>query len=370
MRLLPNINLSNDLSLSERERYILLGAFHALATGWALLAQANGEMIENAQAYFRTYHAEGDDSSLKAIDACRVAFATESKQEAYVLNSLDAALRASHSAAFGKSAFGANNNGGRWTNPSWSEILQDIDLFDAGESFSAVAGKRLYSMGLTNRGGGALSSAPLGALPDDDLIEWDRRKRLLLSDSASWVVWTDWYEERIQGVVNKPKFNWALAQLTELDWKQTPIAVNAKILSLLEDFDSQIPAATMTSASMAGPMSVFASDRLVSVRHNQEPFEQLEKSLDQILSEFSRDHNKQEFKALQTRNLIEVIDETRTQLNSGLVSLNLLRDKLRPEIKKLAEDCKNYGIIGGTIYLAAKVAYDVINYILGIFGIS
>jgi hypothetical protein len=130
----------------------------------------------------------------------------------------------------------------------------------------------------------------------------------------------------------------------------------------------------MTFADMAVPAQavsppralVSASDRCVSVRDNQERFEELAKTLDTIRDEFARDHNKGEYAALSAQAVLSDIEVVQAQIRRGLVHLDELRDRLRPSLKKLAKDIKNVRIIGGALRAAVLAAQKALEFILGV----
>jgi len=110
---------------------------------------------------------------------------------------------------------------------------------------------------------------------------------------------------------------------------------------------------------------VFASDRYVSVRDNQEPFDELEKSLDQIKDEFARDHNRGQYAIEDAKTHLLNIDIIKAQIKRGWVSLDELRDHLRPSLQNLEKDCKSLMIIGGAIVGFIAAALKAISIILG-----
>ncbi|WDI30755.1 hypothetical protein PUV54_12405 [Hyphococcus flavus] len=110
---------------------------------------------------------------------------------------------------------------------------------------------------------------------------------------------------------------------------------------------------------------VYASDRYVSVRDNQEPFDQLERSLDEIKDEFARDHNRGQYATDGAESHLINIDIIQAQIKRGWVNLDELRDQLRPSLQKLEADCKSFAIIGGTMLGAIAAALKAISVILG-----
>ena len=104
---------------------------------------------------------------------------------------------------------------------------------------------------------------------------------------------------------------------------------------------------TMSGPTMSGPTMgpnlgapnlglrpiVPASDRYVSVRDNQEPFDALEKSLDQILQEFSKDHDKNNLiNSDEAQFLKAEIAAVKAQIQQGYVSFRQLYDQLKPAL--------------------------------------
>ncbi len=111
-------------------------------------------------------------------------------------------------------------------------------------------------------------------------------------------------------------------------------------------------------------LHVFASDRFVSVRDNQEPFDRLEKSLDDIVAEFARDHGKNNsYKSDEARWLTTTIRAVQAQIDEGTVSYKLLRDGLK---ERLEASQKFFSVLPG-IKLLIDEAIKAIRTLLDMF---
>lgn len=95
--------------------------------------------------------------------------------------------------------------------------------------------------------------------------------------------------------------------------------------------------ASQEFADMTGPSQdrlsemVPASDRYVSVRDNQEPFDALDRPLEQILNEYWHDHKKDNFpRGDDVEAFIAEVEATRAQIRVGRVRKTQLSDELSP----------------------------------------
>lgn len=108
---------------------------------------------------------------------------------------------------------------------------------------------------------------------------------------------------------------------------------------------SGLSASTETNAGLAfgpnlgGPNLglepiVSASDRYVSVRDNQRPFDELDRPLEQILEEYKRDHKKSNFpRGADVESFISEIEATRAQIRSRRVRVGQLSEQLSPQLQ-------------------------------------
>ncbi len=69
--------------------------------------------------------------------------------------------------------------------------------------------------------------------PDWVADAWDELKHALLADGKHWIVWTDWYEDRLNGRPGNQKLEIARASIPNQTWEQAPAPVNAHIQELL-----------------------------------------------------------------------------------------------------------------------------------------
>jgi hypothetical protein len=72
-----------------------------------------------------------------------------------------------------------------------------------------------------------------GRLPDWVLEAWDQLKQALLAASNDWIVWTDWYEERLKGRPGDQATEVARATIPDEIWSRGPATVNAHIRQLI-----------------------------------------------------------------------------------------------------------------------------------------
>lgn len=130
---------------------------------------------------------------------------------------------------------------------------------------------------------------------------------------------------------------------------------------------SQTGADELTAPHDGAPnehLTVSASDRYVSVRDNQEPFDVFEKSLDQILQEFSEDHGKNNLiNSDEAQFLKTEIAAVKAQIQQGYVSFRQLSDQLRPALTAA------FGFFStiNCLKIAIETAQKALEWVLSLF---
>jgi hypothetical protein len=73
-----------------------------------------------------------------------------------------------------------------------------------------------------------------GRLPDWVEDAWDQLKQALLAEDDDWIVWVDWYEERLKGNTPRQDIEIDIATIPEKIWRSDPGTVNAHIRELVK----------------------------------------------------------------------------------------------------------------------------------------
>jgi hypothetical protein len=60
-------------------------------------------------------------------------------------------------------------------------------------------------------------------------------KAALLAEKHDWQVWTDWYEDRLEGRIREDERELAYVRIEEALWNQSPAAVNGEIKRLIDE---------------------------------------------------------------------------------------------------------------------------------------
>ena len=254
----------------------------------------------------------------------------------------------------------------------WRLVQEDANGIENGVSIEGLARTPFLSLHTQpeRRSVDFIAPTSLSALLDD----WNDLKSILLDRNQDWNVWIDWYEDCLHGKPQNTAFENALLTLTDEEWEQEPAVVNAQLKELMEVHESG--GFGLISQKIAVP----ASDRVVSVRDNQEPFDALEKSLDQIRNEFaqSSSHLRSKFDTFNRHYLRNNFDEYdrfeesylqfKEYMAEGYVKLNLLLDNILPFMRKLADFCKYAGIIGGGLWIASGNGIEAIQRIIAAVG--
>jgi hypothetical protein len=69
--------------------------------------------------------------------------------------------------------------------------------------------------------------------PDWFADDWEELKQALLADDNVWWVWTDWYDDRLNGRPGSQTLELARASIADERWEQEPALLNAHIQELL-----------------------------------------------------------------------------------------------------------------------------------------
>lgn len=93
-------------------------------------------------------------------------------------------------------------------------ISADAELVDDGAAPSAIASLPLW---------------PNEGQPVELQSFWEKLKRGLLEAGEDWNVWTDWYEDRLQGRVREESHELSYVQIKNALWDQGAAVVNAEI---------------------------------------------------------------------------------------------------------------------------------------------
>jgi hypothetical protein len=106
---------------------------------------------------------------------------------------------------------------------AFEEILAsfaaDAEALDSGFASVTLANSQLWP----------------GRLPHWVLQTWEPLKAALLAADEDWIVWTDWYEERLKGREAALALEIARATIPDETWKQGPRVVNGQIRRLYEE---------------------------------------------------------------------------------------------------------------------------------------
>lgn|SRR5262249_21024128 len=106
--------------------------------------------------------------------------------------------------------------------------------------------------------------------------------------------------------------------------------------------------------------SVPAADRFVSTSDNLPEFQKLERELEIIKLEITKDENKNELPIPDKKAVLADVDGMLAQIKDGMVRLSDLTTRIRPLVREIADWCKDFMVIAG----AAGAAYLAIQNIL------
>jgi hypothetical protein len=113
----------------------------------------------------------------------------------------------------------------------------------------------------------------------------------------------------------------------------------------------------LKSVSVLNVTRVPAADRDVSTADNQELFESLANELGAVRDELVRDQNLNElpFTVRENRAMTAELDGLIVKIKAGYVRLSDLTERAWPLVKKIADRCKDLGVIAGAAYAAHEI---------------
>lgn len=355
---------------------VVLGSFHALSTV-ILSITGSRKLAEPAHAYFRaeTQRIRFDKhiAILDAVDGLRLAVTSKSDKNTRVY----LANAASEVSVVEDEA--------------WQELTSERKSVEQGEAIDGILHCPLFFQAMS---ASPIAADPIGAAPgESSATPWYLFRDVLEQKSENWDVWISWYQYWFDGRLPEIAFEKAIHAMSEAEWQKTPSEANARLRELIEQNDdrpisvgTQIlgdpvlgdqppsrPAPTMGAPTMGRTAPVSASDRLVSVRHNQEPFDVLEEKLEQVLHELHQNQNAWKFHLETYENDLSLIQDVLEQKQAGEVDRESL-SKLDRLLNRLTEKAGVifWGALGGAalpgFVSMLNMAREAISKILGISG--
>ncbi|MEP3303034.1 MAG: hypothetical protein ABJO05_13795 [Roseibium sp.] len=211
LRVLPL--LSGALKRTRNvESAVILPTFRATALLWAASngpAQSRALLKSNAatNAAASARAAARASTNAAATDAAYAAYS------AFAREAINATAAANTVAAAAFAVFAA---------AATAAVLSDQLHIKAGRSVASLAGTPLWHDQGT---------------PHEIARSWNRLREALLARDEGWDVWTDWYDDRLQGRPANPDLEVARVTLPEELWEEGPAAVNARIRELIEEYE-------------------------------------------------------------------------------------------------------------------------------------
>ena len=199
---------------------IVLPVFRAMVVSWAAAKYPAHKPKITVAAYaengarFAAYAAGNDAAHAGAVAARDTAFA------AYYALHMDA-TGAEHAATYAASAFAYADaaSAADALTMFWSAVSFDATGVEEGAAASDIARSPLWPEGQ----------------PDWLQSLWQKMKAWLHAAKQDWEVWTNWYDDRLEGHVRDEKRELAYVRIEEALWNQGPAIVNAEIKRRIEE---------------------------------------------------------------------------------------------------------------------------------------
>ena len=201
---------------------IVLPVFRATGVAWVTARYPDQEMpllLANAAGAASIAAVSAPSAASVVIAATSAATtaasATLTNAAAAAVRGADAAARAAHAAYGTGPSFGLNLH--RAATPLWTAVSIDATRVDEGATASVIADSPLWPE----------------RQPDRLPFLWQELKAALLAAKQDWDVWTDWYDDRLDGRARERDL--AYVRIEEALWAQGPAIVNAEIKKLIEE---------------------------------------------------------------------------------------------------------------------------------------
>jgi hypothetical protein len=209
LRVLPTVQRVKRLKRRGFKRdffaSIVLPVFRATGVAWAAAKYPpQATEFRDAAAFAAAAHAA--DSVARAADSAAVAAIFAAVRTA---TQADAAANAADAAAFAADATRVDSDA---YGAFWSAVSFDATGVEEGFSASVTAESMLW--------------------PKDHPYElqslWQEMKAALFAAKQDWQVWTDWYEDRLEGHVREDERELAYVRIDDALWNQGPAAVKRR----------------------------------------------------------------------------------------------------------------------------------------------
>jgi len=232
---------------------IALSVFRATAIAWARAVfpiRSREFAIAAAEASYAATKASG--AAPAASQAARAAaFAAEG---AFVTgDALFAAVDVASDAAFAADAVAA----------FWSAVSSDATrVEEEGVAASDIAGSPLWQRQRFHYHSDRQPVVELVKEQPDRLRSlWLELKATLVAANDHWDVWTDWYDDRLDGRIRNEKRELAYVRIEDALWNQGPAVVNAEIRRLVDELEPphgtvQLEALGQSTTTGRAPISV------------------------------------------------------------------------------------------------------------------
>jgi len=117
----------------------------------------------------------------------------------------------------------------------WSAVSDDATRVEKGVAAFDIAGSPLWQRERLHYQSGSQPMVELVKEPPDRLRSlWLELRAALVAANDKWGVWTDWYDQRLEGRVRNEERELAYVRVEETLWSQGPAVVNAEIIRLAD----------------------------------------------------------------------------------------------------------------------------------------
>ncbi|HET7410584.1 MAG TPA: hypothetical protein VFJ13_10320, partial [Paracoccaceae bacterium] len=235
-------------------------AIASLAGKWPVLvtevrAAADAAGAEAARAASDSPTASAASLAADSAGAAAYAMFIDSAPGAAVQSAADAITAAP---AFGGYSSAYSNAFARVTRADaadiWAAISTDAIALGNAVSFHALSATLLWP---NEAAGDAPGAAARNSTPDWAARAWNTLKADLLAANEGWEVWTDWYDDRLEGRFGPQALELARATIPDEDWEKGPAHVNAIIRRQIEE---HTPKPSPSPAPRAGPETLAEID--------------------------------------------------------------------------------------------------------------
>lgn len=246
LRALPGMATQFESDLTHDPYALILPVFRASAV--ARVAGNGPTQRQKLQETALSAARSADSAAAEARSADSAAHAAlsaaYSAAAAHAALSADSSAAAAHAAALSARSSAAASSAAASSAAAWNAVERDAEKLEKDTEYAEVLVSQLWP------------KDPPGELAEN----WTALRDKLLEHDESWRVWTDWYQDRLDGKPIDEVLEIEKALIPGQDWDKGPAHVNAIIGEMIDKYFATLPAAARDFRALESQTSELKSD--------------------------------------------------------------------------------------------------------------